>query len=433
MAGAWEQAWSRIDGLARFGMQPGLERMEALLERLGHPERCFRSIQVAGTNGKGSTAFALASVLEGVGHPCGLFVSPHVCHPAERVRVRGLPLGEESLQQAWARLEPHLEAVKPSYFEVLTALALEAFAQARVEFAVLECGLGARLDATSAVAPVLSLLTQVGADHLAILGPTLADVARDKAHAAPVGGTLLSAVEEAELAELVRQVAEGRGARVLRCAEAPPVLAFQEVEGAPPVLQLQSGGPRLHLPVDTRSWREAAAMALQALALLPDHCSHAAPVEIRLDAAHWPGRFQVLGTRPPRVLDVAHNPPALERLVEELGRHFPGQRFHVLLAGMADKDLAGNVRALRPVMAACRVLVPEGHARAAGRDQWAMVEREADCLLRVVSRQEVVALKEAVARGDGREDAWALEPLLVCGSFLAVSAWLGDGELPPGL
>lgn len=433
MAGAWEQVWARIDGLARFGMQPGLERMAALLERLGHPERDFRSIQVAGTNGKGSTAFALASVLEGVGHPCGLFVSPHVCHPAERVRVRGLPLSEVALQAAWAALEPHLEAVRPSYFEVLTALALEAFAQARVDFAVLECGLGARLDATSAVAPVLSLLTHVGEDHLAILGPTLADVARDKAHAAPVGGTLLSAVTEPDLAALVQQVAEGRGARVLGCAEAPPVLIHRGMEGAPPLLQLQSGGPRVQLPIDTRSWREAASMALQALALLPGHGSCTAPMEIRLEAAHWPGRFQVLGTRPPRVLDVAHNPPALERLVEELGRHFPGQRFHVLLAGMADKDLVGNVRALRPVMAACRVLVPEGHARAAGRDQWAMVEREAACVLRVVSRQKVEAMKAAVTRGDGGADAWAHEALLVCGSFLAVSAWLGEGELPPGV
>lgn len=433
MGASWQDVWQHINGLARFGMQPGLERMEELLERLGHPERRFASIQVAGTNGKGATAFALASLLQGSGKRCALFTSPHVLHASERLRVDGLDLAEEELAGAWEELRPHLDAVRPSYFEVLVALALVAFARAKVDFAVWECGLGGRLDATSVVRPQLSLLTSVGEDHLAILGPTLADVARDKAHVAPAGGILLSAVVETELALVVEEVARSRGAQVLPAHLGPSVMELPAQAKGGVVLALEAGGPRLRLPVDTRSWREAATLALQALFLLQEEFTKLAPVDFALDPARWPGRFQVLSTQPPRVLDVAHNPPALARLVEELERHFPGQRFHVLLAGMADKDLAGNLRVLVPVMEACRVLVVEGHMRAAGQDAWEGVVHPLSCPLDFVDRARVERMKSAVALGDNEVDEWAQRPLLVCGSFLAVSAWLGQGDLPPGL
>lgn len=433
MAASWLEVWAQVDSLARFGIQPGLERMDILLKRLGHPERTFTSIQVAGTNGKGATAFALASLLQGTGHTCGLFTSPHVLHASERIRVGGQDLSEQALGEAWDEVAAHLDSVRPSYFETLTALALVAFSRAGVDFAVLECGLGGRWDATSAVHPLLSLLTHVGEDHLAILGPTLEDVARDKAHVAPPGGILLSAVREEDLARVVAEVAAERGARLVRDFQAAPVEVQASPDGATAVLCLLAGGPRLRLPVDTLSWREAGSLALQAFSLLADSAGLVLDQEIPLEASRWPGRFQVLSTQPPRVLDVAHNPPALARFVKELGRHYPRQRFHVLVAGMADKNLAGNVRELAPVMDACRILVVEGHGRAAGMEAWGQAALEARCPVEWVSREDVERLKVAVARNETSLDPWACSPLLVCGSFLAVSAWLGRGDLPPGL
>lgn len=433
MAASWLEVWAQVDGLARFGIRPGLERMEILLERLGHPERNFNSIQVAGTNGKGATAYALASLLQATGHSCGLYTSPHVLHASERIRVRGQDLSEQALAEAWDEVAAHMDAVRPSYFETLTALAFVAFARSGVDFAVLECGLGGRWDATSAVRPLLSLLTHVGKDHLDILGPTLEDVARDKAHVAPPGGTLLSAVREENLSRVVAEVAAERGARLVLHSQATPVEVQTAQEGTTTVLRLVAGGPRLRLPVDTLSWREAGSLALQALTLMPGYACVREDQEVALDADRWPGRFQVLSTQPPRVLDVAHNPPALARFVEELGRHFPRQRFHVLLAGMADKDLAGNLRELAPVMDACRILVVEGHGRAAGVEAWQGAAREARCPVEWISREDVERLKLAVARDEVGLDGWARSPLLVCGSFLAVSAWLGRGALPPGL
>jgi dihydrofolate synthase/folylpolyglutamate synthase len=427
----WQEIWAAIDARARFGVKPGLERIERLLERLGQPQRGLRCVQVAGTNGKGGAAFALASLLTARGRPCGLYVSPHLLHPSERIRLDGAPLDEAAAAAAWAELEPLLEEVEPSYFETLTALALLAFRRGGMEWAVLECGLGGRWDATSVVQPELALLTSVGADHLAVLGPTLADVARDKAHVAPRGGLLLSAVCEPELAAVVEETAASRGARV---RPVPPTGVLREslIDGRA-ALHHAAAGVSLLLPEDTRSWREAAALALEALALL-DLPRPTAETLVPLEAAQWPGRFQVLSLEPPRVLDVAHNPPALARLAQELAARWPGRRFNALLAGMADKDLAGNLAALRPVLAECRALLAPGHARAAGRRDWERAAREAGLHAPAfVSRAGVDELRAAVSTGDVSRDAWAGEALLVGGSFLAAAAWLGATELPPGL
>ena len=431
-AAGWGTIWAAIDARVRFGIRPGLERMESLLERLGRPERDLRCVLVAGTNGKGSTAWTLSRLLtEARGQACGLFVSPHLLHPSERILLDGRPLGGSGAAVAWAELEPLLEEIQPSYFETLCALGLLAFRQAGLRWAVLECGLGGRWDATCAVRPELSLLTSVGADHLAILGPTLADVARDKAHVAPPGGWLLSAVTDPGLAAVVAETAAARDARV---HVVTPGAGLRET-CVDRRLALYHDGARagLLLPEDTGAWRSCGGLALEALARLALPRLAGKPL-VRLEAAQWPGRFQVLSREPPRVLDVAHNPPALARLAVEVAARWPGRRFNALLAGMADKDLAGNLAALRPVLAGCRALLVEGHGRAAGRADWERAAAAAGLPAPdFVIRDGVEILKEAVATNDAERDPWVAQPLLVCGSFLAVAAWLGAEELPPGL
>jgi dihydrofolate synthase/folylpolyglutamate synthase len=424
----WDAIWRAVDARARFGMKPGLERMAGLLEALGHPERGLSCIQVAGTNGKGSTAYALASLLRAAGHRTGLFVSPHLLHPSERIRLDGVPLDEKIALDAWHELEPHLEALQPTYFELLTALALTSFRRAGLGWAVLECGLGGRWDATSAVTPRLALLTNVGADHLGVLGPTLADVARDKAHVAPPGGILLCAETDPALREVVRRTVEARGARL--------VLHDPSMGTCPPAprekLRLVDprGGAWLEPPVDTAGWRSAAGLALAAFRLLS---AGEAGAGCRLAEDEWRGRFQVVSRDPPRVLDVAHNPPALAHLAAELARHWPDRRFNALLAGMRDKDLAGNLAALRPVLAEVRILLVDGHPRAADRPEWEEAARRAGVTATFCRRAQLDLLRNGIESGRPTDDPWMREALLVGGSFLSVAAWLGGTELPPGL
>lgn len=150
---------------------PGLERIRAFLARLGHPEEAYPVALVGGTNGKGTTARALAAILEEAGFRVGLYTSPHLVDFRERIQVQGRPIPEEKLLALLAELRPHAERLEASFFEVATALALLHFAREGVEFAVLEVGLGGRLDATNATEPVLSVVTNVGHDHLGSWAP----------------------------------------------------------------------------------------------------------------------------------------------------------------------------------------------------------------------------------------------------------------------
>lgn len=419
MANGWEAIWNAVDGRVRFGVKPGLERMRGLMDRLGHPERELECVQVAGTNGKGATAYALWRLLE-LEAPAGLYTSPHLLHPSERIRLAGAPLDEAAAQAAWDELAPHIPHVEPSYFECLTALALLAFRRAGLRRAVLECGLGGRWDATSVVAPVLAVLTNVGADHLEVLGPSLEDVARDKAHVAPPGGWLLHAVDDPVLCEVVEETARRRGAR---CRRVDP-LAAATMDMAPggPLLRGGRGGC-LELPVDTRSWRRAGGLALAAWAELACLVGKA---QARLRVEEWPGRFHVVRMDPPVVLDVAHNPPALGELVAELGRHWPGLRYHVVVAGMRDKALAENLRILAPVARGLRILLLPGHPRAATRAEWTQAVDAAG--LDVLEWLEPGQVEGLGLAGEGSGEPW-----LVTGSFLAVGAWLGARRASPGL
>jgi dihydrofolate synthase / folylpolyglutamate synthase len=428
---SWQVIWPQIDGRIRFGIKPGLERMHALLEKLGHPERAFRAVQVSGTNGKGATAFALAALLEALDGPAGLYISPHLLHPGERIRLGGRPLPDEVLAAAWRRLEPLLAIIEPSYFELLTALALAAFAEAGARWAVLECGLGGRFDATSALHPDLGLLTSIGADHLEILGPTLEDVARDKAAIAPPGGVLLHAPLPAELARAVRAVCLARGARAV---ELDPLAAAAFEPGTPGLLR---GNLELRLPAAGLSWREAGGFALRAveeLGLAPQR-----PLSVALDGSAWPGRFELRRAEPPLLLDVAHNPPALARLAAEITAAWPGRRFVWIVAGMADKDLEGNLAALAPVLERVVPLELRPHRRAAPPERWAATARLAGLPAEDALDRDALALLRRLCEGAGvaeappRLRALASRPLLVGGGFLAVAAWSGDGELPPGL
>jgi len=324
----------------------GLERVRALLARLGHPEEAYPVALVGGTNGKGSTARGLAAILEEAGFRVGLYTSPHLVDFRERIQVQGRPIPEEDLLGLLAELRPHAERLEASFFEATTALALLYFAREGVEFAVLEVGMGGRLDATNAAEPVLSVVTNVGHDHLEVLGPTLRDVAREKAGIFREGVPALTAAKGEGLLELKAQAK----------ARSTPLWVLGEDFGVEGV----EGGPE-GLSFRLRLARTGEAKALKTPLLGPHQAENLALAAVggRLLGAPWeavargiaraqnPGRLERLTWQGKELLlDGAHNPEGAWALREAL-------RFHGLLPAAfvlgfsRDKDHAAMAEALR--------------------------------------------------------------------------------------
>ncbi len=315
-----------------MGLRPGLERIRALLARLGHPERRFAPVLVAGTNGKGSTARALAAILAASGKKTGLFLSPHLSHYRERFLVNGREIEEEALLARIRELRPHVEATGATFFEASAALAMHHFAEEGVEVGVLEVGLGGRLDATNAADPVLSLVTAIGYDHTQFLGETLPEIAREKAGIFRPGVPALTSATGEALAALQAR------ARELKTPLEPvrPEFVVAQRDG----IRFGLSGRVYESPLLGRHQGENLALALAAAKLLgaPEDAIRAGLARLQN-----PGRLERLG---PYLLDGAHNAEGARALARALKDHFPSEAKVLVFAASRDKDHAGMARAL---------------------------------------------------------------------------------------
>ncbi|HSB63804.1 MAG TPA: folylpolyglutamate synthase/dihydrofolate synthase family protein [Thermoanaerobaculia bacterium] len=312
-------AW--LESLGPQKIRPGLSRTRALLSSLGNPQSSFSSILIGGTNGKGSTAATISAILTAAGVPCGLYTSPHLISVTERVRLWDRDVSTAALDEVLLLVSrvaaPGLRG--PSYFEALTVAAFELFRRARVRTAIVEVGIGGRLDATNVLSPDVSIVTNVAADHLDVLGPALDDVAREKAGIFRRGQPAL--LGRAGTVEGPRAVLHAEARRIgARLVEIPPTedAAF---------------------PLAGAHQRQNLALALagaRAVAPLDE-----AAVSRGLASVRWPGRLQTLerqGVRP-LLLDGAHNPPGAAALSEYLDLTGLSGRIDLLFGGLADKDL----------------------------------------------------------------------------------------------
>jgi dihydrofolate synthase/folylpolyglutamate synthase len=325
-----------LRSLELFGMRFGLDRMRRLMTALHHPERRFRSIHVVGTNGKSSTSRMVAAILAAHGLRTGAYLSPHLVSFGERIRVDDHDLEPARFAAAVARAARAAELVNRSaaeddrvtQFEALTAAAYSELAERKVEVAVVEAGLGGRYDATNIIPSTVQVLTSVGLEHTRWLGPTLADIAREKLAVVKPGGTL---VLGAELDPEVEQIAEGvaaeQGARVIRAGVDPGVAV-----GAPGAYQ-------------RRNFALARAVAEAFLGQLDEAAVAAAAAEVRV-----PGRLQEIDTRPVTLVDGAHNPDGMRALVQSLSEIAAGHgRLVAVVSILDDKDAAAMLRSLLPV------------------------------------------------------------------------------------
>ncbi|WP_217596197.1 folylpolyglutamate synthase/dihydrofolate synthase family protein [Cohnella sp. GbtcB17] len=381
-----------IAGLAPVvGIKPGLERMELLLEKLNYPQRRLRFIHVAGTNGKGSVCAMLASVLRKSGYDVGLFTSPYLTSFADRIDYNGEAMPEEAIVNIANRLKPLSDELADSEwgpltaFELTTAMAILYYATVTFpDYVVWETGLGGRLDVTNVVTPVVSVITNVGHDHMDLLGDTIEQIAREKAGIVKSGVPVVSAVLQPEAAAIVRETAAARKATLYQLGEqfSYESRGAQEEEQSFDFRNLFRALEDVRIGLAGPHQQTNAAAAIMAIDVLRTYYALIVDEEdLRegLRRAAWPGRLELVGGEPRILLDGAHNPEGMAALAEALRQGYPRDKLNVLLAMMPNKNHEDALRHILPMVSTLVVTEPDHHrkmgaealadvARRAGRD-----------------------------------------------------------------
>jgi dihydrofolate synthase/folylpolyglutamate synthase len=341
-----------------------LDRMRRLLARLGDPHRRLRLVHVAGSKGKGSTSAMLAAVLRQAGHRTGLFTSPHLCAVEERFQVDGQPITPDELTTLLDEVHACIHAGRRglggplTFFEVATAVGFLHFVRRRVDAAVLEVGLGGRLDSTNVCLPAVAIITSISYDHTALLGDRLAAIAAEKAGIVKPGRPTVSGATAPEARAIIAEVCRQRRAPLrqmgidFRYAYQPGRVTAEGMSGAR--VQVTTGRrrwPWLDLPLLGEHQAANAAVAVAAIEELRDRGWHLPDhaVAAGLAGLRWPARMEVLGHRPLVVLDCAHNVASAEAVVETLLASFPAGRRWMVFGTSSDKDIAGMLRVLAPL------------------------------------------------------------------------------------
>ena len=371
-----EQAMELIHGVEWRGSRPGLARVRELLHRLGDPQDGLQFVHIAGTNGKGSTAAMLASILRAAGYTTGLFTSPYLERFAERMQVNGVPVPDAEFAAVCEALQPCIAAMDdpPTEFELVTAAAMLWFRRRGCDVVVLEVGLGGRLDATNVIAaPACAVITNIGLDHTEILGDTLEQIAREKAGILKPGTRAVSYPQTPEVRAVLHEICAQRGIPLTEADAAAIVPLTDGVDGQ----TFTYRGAEYTLPLLGAHQLRNAAVALETVTALrargwriPDAAVRAGLAQVR-----WPARFELLRRAPWFVLDGGHNPQCAQTVADNLARYFPGRRITLLVGVLADKDFEGIYDALLPLAERIYAVTPDS-PRALTADK--LCERLAD-------------------------------------------------------
>jgi dihydrofolate synthase/folylpolyglutamate synthase len=417
-----------------------LDRMHQLLHRLGDPQAAYRTIHIAGTKGKGSVSSLIASSLRAAGHRTGLYTSPHLVRFTERIRVDGEEIPEAELPRLVETLKPHVASIAGlTTFELVTAVGFLYLAQAGVEAAVIEVGLGGRLDATNVITPDVAVITSLSYDHMHLLGDRLSEIAREKAGIIKPGVPVVLAPQQQEAEHVVEHIAAERGAPLVKvgrdwlyapgahdlarqslhiwsAAEQPLMDAFVESAGGE-----EWAPPRYEIPLLGHHQVVNAAVAYATLRIL-----RAAGLSVTEDAiqrgfrdVRWPGRFEVLSTDPAIVIDSAHNRDSALKLRLALDDYFPGAPVTLIFGASADKDIAGMLVELLPRVSRL-ILTQAVHPRAAEPEDIARMAHGHGARAEVIVPVEA-ALRWAIERARPGEVIVSAGSLFVAGEALA--AW----------
>jgi dihydrofolate synthase/folylpolyglutamate synthase len=416
-----------------------LAHMRVLLGAMDHPERTFPSVLIAGTNGKGSTAATLASILRASGLRTGLYTSPHLVRINERIRVNGEEIGDDDFARLYGEVDRVAEKLvergelpwHPSFFEMMTAIAFAHFARQRVEIAVLEVGMGGRLDATNVVEPLVSVIADISLDHQKFLGNTVGEIAREKVGIIRPGGVVVTLPQQAEANEVIGNTILELGARGVSAVQYVPPVSPGSPEYRVPSTERNPGWARYPLQVtgkqilvetpltgrhQLRNVALAVATAEELSKLMiadssPDGGVRGSTrglitpesIERGIRETRWPGRFQVLPARagwPEIVLDVAHNPAGAWALRSALSERYDGRPLIFVFGAMRDKAISEMTEILFPL--AERVIATRAeNPRSASPEEIQQAGRRTGAEIEVVA--EIGAALERARDGAGAE------------------------------
>ncbi len=393
-----------------------LDRVHALMAHLGDPFRSFGSVHIAGTKGKGSVAVFCEALLRASGVRTGLFTSPHLVDFRERIRLNGAKISESLFADITTEIQSHVanwQVDHPddrlSFFDLLTAIGFEAFRRSEVEIAVVEVGMGGRLDATNVLVPKVSVITPVALEHTRFLGPTLEAIAAEKAGIIKERIPVVVAGQKPEAEAVIGRVAAGKDAP---CTWVGRDVTFDET-GEPWAVRLKTRSvDGVALKMQGVHQRQNFATALAALDEIGCVPTEAVVQKVAAETI-IPGRMQVLPTRPPCMLDVAHTPESAACLAEGIRQTFAGKQVTLVFSCASDKQVEGIAQILAPV-AQNVVIVPMSGPRAMSIDRmydaWSRVHMR-------VERADTISAALDRLKDSGPDDAW-----VVCGSFVLVGA-----------
>ena len=424
-------------------VQPSLERVEAVLDLIGHPERSYKVVHITGTNGKTSTARMTERLLAATGLRTGRFTSPHLATVRERIALDGEPVSEEGFIAAWEDVRPYVEmvdersaatgGVRMSFFEVLTVMALAAFADYPVDVAVVEVGMGGQWDATNVVRSQVEVITPIGLDHRAWLGDTIEEIATTKAGIVKDGATLVTSLQPRAAQEAIARAAAAHDVVWRRELDPESEYAGQPGAGELSVVsrQLAVGGQLVTLATAAAVYEDVfiplhgsyqahnALLALAAVeAVMGGRALPATVVQDGLASATSPGRLEVLRSSPTVLVDAAHNPHGVAALVEAVEEVFGLRHLVAVTAVMADKDVEGVLAELEPACDAV-VCVPMDSPRALDVEDLAAVAREVFGPERVRTAETLAqGVEQAVTLSEGHDAPLTASGVLIVGSVV---------------
>jgi dihydrofolate synthase / folylpolyglutamate synthase len=433
--------------LQQYGIKFGLENINKLLSALDNPHNTFSAIHIAGTNGKGSTSALIASIMRNAGLRVGLFTSPHIISFTERIRINGDEIAEHDVIQFAEEIREIIsrsDGLSPTFFEVVTAMALLYFKRNNVDIAVLEVGMGGRLDATNIITPEVAAITNIGLDHKAFLGQTLGEIACEKVGIIKKNVPVVSSFQDPEAKIVIEKRAEEEGAGLfLYGRDFSAVLKHEDISGI--CFDYSDGNLRIHdltLPLAGVHQMQNASIAIKAatIALRKNMMTRrhgeteneGTSISLRQESniiewirdgfasAKWPGRLEFISENPPIVIDGAHNPAAAAALSHALKRTFleKYKKIIMILGIMNDKDAEGIMEPLLPLTSDIIVTAPAG-IRAATPEKLAA----AAASLGFHSVQITRSVKEAIDRAAHIAMSHAPCPLpliVVTGSFYTI-------------
>ncbi|MBI5416755.1 bifunctional folylpolyglutamate synthase/dihydrofolate synthase [Candidatus Poribacteria bacterium] len=347
-------------GLQRFGIKFGFNNINYLLDKLGSPHNKFKSIHVAGTNGKGSTTTILGAILKAAGYKVGIYTSPHLVDYCERIIVDGKPIPQKKIVELTNQIiniiqdMPNADKTHPTYFEVTTAQAFQYFAESEVDFAIVEVGMGGRLDATNVINPLLSIITSIGLEHTEILGDTLYKIAGEKAGIIKHGIPVVTGVSDSESLEpIINKSAEKQSDIYILNKNFSYKIKSLELKGSSfDYFGIENNFNNLFVSLSGEHQIHNTALALAGIEILKKHKNISVDENIirkGLNSVYWPGRLEIISESPYILLDGAHNPDGALTLKKNINKFFHNKKIYFIIGILKDKNREKILETLCPL------------------------------------------------------------------------------------